>query len=240
LDIHLESLFNAAQTWGVDLAAVADTARLDGLETDPPDLLAEYPRAVCLAVRLADGIMDPVTHAPTPLYARHYQSVNTLLDHIATRVAGLLQSWGARALPIPASHILCEDRFQASLSHKAAALQAGLGWQGKSLLLVTPQYGPRVRLVTVLTDLDLPAGSPLQNRCAECTVCTEACPAGAIRNASTELHYATRNQAVDLEACVRQLRRHERLTHIPPYICGVCVAVCPWGRSRGSAAVNSR
>jgi hypothetical protein len=62
-----------------------------------------------------------------------------LLDQLATRVSGLLQSWGGRALPIPTSHILCEDRFQASLSHKAVALNAGLGWQGKSLLLVTPQ-----------------------------------------------------------------------------------------------------
>ncbi len=234
-----EALFDAVRGWGGDLAAVADTTRLAGIETDPADLLAGYPRAVSLGVRLADGIMDPITDRPSPLYARHYQNVNALLDHIAARVSGLLQSWGGRALPIPASHILCEERFQASLSHKAAALQAGLGWQGKSLLLVTPQYGPRVRLVTVLTDLDLPAGRPLQNRCAECTVCTEACPAGAILNASTDLHYATRREAVDLEACVRQLRRNERLKHIPPYICGVCVAVCPWGRPGRSASLET-
>ena len=230
-----EFLFEAARHWGADLVAVADTALLTGIETDPPDLLSRYPRAVSLAVRLADGIMDQIFDRPSPLYARHYQNVNALLDQIATRVSGLLQSRGGRTLPVPASHILCEERFQASLSHKAVAICAGLGWQGKSLLLVTPQYGPRVRLVTVLTDLPLPAGSPLKNRCAECTVCTEACPAGAIQNACTELHYATRSEAVDLEACVRQLRRNERLEHIPPYICGVCVSVCPWGRPKRAA-----
>jgi epoxyqueuosine reductase QueG len=228
-------LFHAARDWGADLAAVADTSRLAGIETDPPDLLADYPRAVSMAVRLADGIMDSVTERPTPLYARHYQNVNALLDHIATRVSGLLQSWGGKALPIPASHILDEERFVASLSHKAVALHAGLGWQGKSLLLVTPQFGPRVRLVTVLTDLALPANAPLKNRCGKCTHCVEACPAGAIKNASTDLHFAARQEAVDLDACVRQLRHNEQDRHIPPYVCGVCVSACPWGKAKRSS-----
>ena len=227
-------LYDAALSWGADLAAVADTSRLAGIETDPPDLLEGYPRAVSIAVHLADGIMNPITSRPTPLYARHYQNVNALLDHIAVRVSGLLQSWGGRALPVPASQILCEERFTASISHKAVAIQAGLGWQGKSLLLITPQFGPRVRLATVLTDLALPAGKPLKNRCVKCTHCVEACPAGAIRNATTDLHYATRSEALDLDACVRRLRSNEQEKHIPPYLCGVCVAACPWGRPKGS------
>ena len=227
---NAKPLFDAARGWGADLAAVADTSRLAGIETDPPNLLQDYPRAVSLAVRLADGIIDPISNRPTPLYALHYQNVNVLLDQIATRVSGLLQSWGGKSLPIPASHILDEERFVASISHKAVALHAGLGWQGKSLLLVTPQFGPRVRLVTVLTDLALPAGMPIKNRCAKCTHCVDACPAGAIKNAPTDLHYATRAEAVDLDACVQQLRQNEQEAHIPPYICGVCVSACPWGR----------
>jgi len=227
-------LFDAARSWGADLAAVADTSRLAGIETDPPDLLGRYSRAISMAVRLSDGIMDSITERPTPLYARHYQNVNALLDHIATRISGLLQSWGGEALPIPASHILDEERFMASLSHKAVALHAGLGWQGKSLLLVTPQFGPRVRLVTVLTDLALPANAPLKNRCGKCTNCVEACPAGAIKNASTDLHFATRREAVNLDACVQQLRSNEQDRHIPPYVCGVCVSACPWGKPKRS------
>ena len=227
----LKLLVEAARRWGADLVAVADTSHLAGIETDPPDLLRGYPRAVSLAVRLADGIMDQISEGPTALYGHHYQDVNTLLDHIAIRVSGLLQSWGGKALPIPASHILDEEHFVASLSHKAVALHAGLGWQGKSLLLVTPQFGPRVRLATVLTDLDLPAGAPIKNRCVKCTHCVDACPAGAIKNASTELHYASRAEALDLGCCVQQLRRNEQRVHIPPYICGVCVSACPWGRN---------
>ncbi len=228
---NAKHLVDVALGWGADLAAVADTSRLAGIETDPSSLLQGYPRAVSLAVRLADGIMDPIIDRPTALYALHYREVNALLDHIAIRVSGLLQSWGGKALPIPASHILDEERFVASLSHKAVALHAGLGWQGKSLLLVTPQFGPRVRLATVLTDLALPAGAPIKNRCCKCTLCVDGCPAGAIKNASTELHYSSRSEAVDLDGCVQQLRRNEQIVHIPPYICGVCVSACPWGRT---------
>ncbi|MFW5734702.1 MAG: 4Fe-4S double cluster binding domain-containing protein [Oceanidesulfovibrio sp.] len=230
--LERQELEERARSWGADCIAVADTARLAGIETQPADLLEGYPRAVVMAVRLADGIMDPISDGPTPLYSQHYQRVNALLDDVATRVAGLLQSHGARALPIPASQILCEKRFYSYISHKAVAIAAGLGWQGKSLLLVTPEFGPRVRLVTVLTDMDLHPDQPMKNRCGTCSFCSDACPAGAIRNVKTELHYATRNEAVDIDACVRQLNRFSKREHVKPYLCGVCVAVCPWGRKK--------
>ncbi len=218
--------------WGADLVGVADTQRLAGIDTRPGDLLEGWPRAVCIAVRLADGIVDQVSHGPTPLYSQHYSRVNAVLDNIATRLAAWLQSRSAKALPLPASQILCEKTFFSYLSHKAVALAAGLGWQGKSLLLVTPKHGPRVRLVTVLTDLDIAPDKPLKNRCGSCTACAEACPAGAIRGVGTDSHFATRHEAIDLDACVAQLKRFSKGQHLAPYICGVCVSVCPWGKRK--------
>lgn len=227
-----DELQQRAREWGADIVRIADTSRLAGIETEPADLLDGFPRAVTMAVHLADGIMDHITDGPTPLYSSHYQRVNALLDDIAVRVAGFLQSHGAKAMPIPASQILDYERFVSYISHKAVAIAGGLGWQGKSLLLVTPQFGPRVRLVTVLTNMDLPADEPVKNRCGTCTSCTDACPAGAIRNVNTTLHYATREEAIDFNACLQQLETFGQLEHINPYICGVCVAVCPWGRKK--------
>jgi epoxyqueuosine reductase QueG len=218
--------------WGASVSGVADTSLLGGIETQPPELLEEWPRAVCLGVRLADGIMDHVKHGPTELYAQHYLRVNALLDDIATRLAAWLQMKGGRALPMPASRILNEETFVSYLSHKAVAIAAGLGWQGKSLLLVTPRHGPRVRLVTVLTDLDLPPDKPLKNCCGTCTACADACPAGAVKGASTDSHFSTRSEAWDLDACVAQLRRFSQAEHISPYLCGVCVSSCPWGKKK--------
>lgn len=230
-----QEMIEDVRAWGADMVGVADTARLAGIETRPKDLLEGWPRAVSMGVRLADGIMDSVTHGPTALYSQHYQRVNALLDDIATRLAAWIHKKGGRALPIPASQILCEETFVSYISHKAVAIAAGLGWQGKSLLLVTPRHGPRVRLVTLLTDLDLPPDKPLKNRCGTCTVCADACPAGAIKGAGTESHFSTRDEALDLEACVSQLNRFSQAEHISPYLCGVCVSSCIWGKKKRSS-----
>ena len=69
-----------ARHWGASLVGVADLERLRGIETEPADLLSGFSRAVSLAVRLSDPVLDAVTDRPTPLYAQHYQKVNALLD----------------------------------------------------------------------------------------------------------------------------------------------------------------
>lgn len=227
------------RNWGASIVRVADTARLTGLKTEPEDLLTEFPRAVSIAVRLSDAVMDGIDNQPTPLYASHYSRVNGLLDDLAVRTTNFLQAAGARAVPIPASLILDAEKWTSFISHKAVALAAGMGWQGKSLLLVTPEYGPRIRLVTILTDADLSPDTPLENRCGKCSQCTDHCPAGAILGKNTQTHYETRSHAVDLDRCVHHLQNvFERLPHIHPLICGVCIKVCPWGSpaKKGKAA----
>ncbi len=224
-----------AKAWGASVLGVADLARLSGLETEPADLFEGYTRAVSIAVRLADPVMDQIVDRPTPLYAQHYQKVNALLDELALRVSLALQQAGGRALPIPASQILDHERLRSYLSHKAVAIAAGIGWQGKSLLVVSPQHGPRLRLVTVLTDLPLAPDAPLRNRCGSCTACTDACPARAIRGASTDSHYESREEALHFDRCrTKVLDEFSKLPHITGGICGVCVSVCPWGRKRAT------
>ena len=87
-------------------------------------------------------------------YKHHaYDTVNDLLDTIALRLSNSLQRQGYRAFPIPASkRAVVDERVAAIFSHKLAAHMAGLGWIGKSCLLITPEAGPRVRWATVLTD----------------------------------------------------------------------------------------
>jgi len=67
--------------------------------------------------------------------------------------------------------------------HKLAATRAGLGWIGKSSLLVTPEFGPRVRLQTILLKAELLANEPItESRCGTCDACAKACPYGCIHN----------------------------------------------------------
>ncbi len=222
-----------ARNLGASLVRVADLELLRGIETDPPELLDGFTRAVSLAVRLSDPIMDAIVDRPTPLYSQHYLRVNALLDDIALRISLALQESGARALPLPASQSLDRERLTSYLSHKAVAVAAGLGWQGKSLLVVSPEHGPRIRLVTVLTDAPLEPDPRLRNRCGTCTACADACPARAIQGVNTEWHYATREEAVDLARCAGLLTgTFTALPNVGTNICGVCIRVCPWGQRR--------
>ncbi|MCL5965940.1 MAG: 4Fe-4S dicluster domain-containing protein [Deltaproteobacteria bacterium] len=64
---------------------------------------------------------------------------------------------------------------------EVAAVAAGLGGYGESGLLVTPAFGPAVRLGGVVTDADVAPGDPLPlTPCIHCRACVEACPTGAL------------------------------------------------------------
>jgi len=220
-----------ARELGADLVGVADVALLKGIDTEPPDLLDRFNRAVSVAVKLPKTVFEQLDDRPTPLYAQVYLNANALLDQIALRLTSWIETAGFSALPVPASQPLDMVDFRSHLSAKAVANAAGLGWQGKSLLIVTPEFGPRVRFATILTDMPLVPDKPLKNRCGACTACTEACVAQAIRNVSVEFHYADREEALDFRKCADKLvNEFKHLPQIEKPICGICIKVCPWGK----------
>src|SRR5271157_2744310 len=147
---------------GADLVGVADLGpfrRAGGVI--PSDLLEPYSTAIAIGVHLDDAVINGIQDVPTPEYARHYRAVNAALDGIAARLVSWITNQGFRASAVPASQIVDHQNLLGGISHKAVARMAGLGWQGKSLLIVSPQYGPRIRLATVLTDLPLTPDRPL-------------------------------------------------------------------------------
>ena len=226
-----ETIKSFALSLGAALVGVADLKLLQEVETVPEDLLDDFRYAVSIAVKLPTAVFEQIVDAPTPLYAQVYNNANLLLDQIALKLSSHLEGKGYSALPIPASLPLDMERFSSHLSAKAVANAAGLGWQGKSLLIVTPEYGPRVRFATVLTDMPLTADQPLKNRCGSCCECTEACPAGAIRNVNTDFHYSSREEALDFQKCADKLTKEFMLLpRVEKPICGFCIKVCPWGR----------
>lgn len=228
---YTEQIKGEIKNLGADLVGVADTKPLKQLKLDPPNLLDAFHRAISIALRLPNAVFEQIIDRPTPLYFSVYQSANRILDEIAFRTANLLEGDGFNSLPIPASQVLDRENWYGAITHKAVARMAGLGWQGKSLLLVNPDYGPRIRLVTVLTDAPLAIDGPVENRCGECTECRDACPAGAIRGVRTEDHYAAREEALYFSRCVEKLDvEFKSLPDIGAPICGICIRACPYGR----------
>ena len=222
---------------GADLVGIADLAPFQqGWPTLPPDLLAPYTRAISVAVRLDNPVIDAIADRPTTGYAEHYRAVNAELDRITGAVAAWISSRGCRADPVPASKIMDTENLLGAVSHKAIARMAGIGWQGKSLLIISPEFGPRIRLATVLTDMQLTPDSPLKNRCGACTACTDACPVSAIRNVTADVCYADREEALFFNRCVERTYENSLVSGINARICGVCVRACPHGKAGKAGA----
>ncbi len=66
------------------------------------------------------------------------------------------------------------------LLERPLAARAGLGWLGKSTMLLAPGFGPWVLLGAIATTLEIAPDAPLRKTCGSCTRCIVACPTGAI------------------------------------------------------------
>jgi epoxyqueuosine reductase len=214
--------------WGASLVGFAD---LRGVA--PPEF-STWSNAVSIALRLDPAVMATVREGPTPEYYEEYKRVNRALNELAGKTAALIASLGYRAEPYPATIVDRSQReeFDRTLSvafqHKTAATRAGLGWIGTSALLVTPQFGPRVRLATVFTDMPLDVGTPVTaSHCGDCKACLVACPARAIKGREWRVGVA-REELVDAWAC-RAKAKQLMLARVglEDSVCGACLAVCP-------------
>jgi epoxyqueuosine reductase len=109
------------------------------------------------------------------------------------------------------------------------AAQAGIGWHGKSTMLIDPELGTWFFLAEILTTLELPPDPPQRDRCGTCQRCITACPTGAI----------TQPHRLDARRCISYLTI-ELKNSIPlefrPLIddrifgCDDCLDACPWNR----------
>jgi len=225
-----------AESLGADYFGIADlTGVRDFIIQQGGPEIAAYPTGITMGISLLDPLVellpDREHNGGGILYRHHaYDVVNAALDQIALRVANTLQGAGYRALPVAASKRTDDARICGPFSQKLAAHLAGLGWIGRSCLLITPDHGPRVRWVTVLTDAPLaPTGKPMESKCGECMACVEACPVQAFTGRLFNEH-EPREARYDAAACDRFFKAEEKRTGIP--VCGMCLWVCPHGRGK--------
>ncbi len=232
--INLPScLRNSATESGVDFFGIAD---LDGFAADFKEIwplpLNGLPCGISIGIALNRWVVDRISEtrdvpAGKLYWQQCYTVVNERLDWIAVRLAAQLEKGGFRAVPVPATVKVDSEGLLGPMTHKAVARMAGLGWIGKSCLLVTPEVGPRVRWATVLTDAPLtPTASPMEDGCGTCTACVKACPAQAFTGRSFQ-----QGEPVSSRYDVHKCKSY--LASVP--VCGLCLASCPHGQKAPSA-----
>ncbi len=213
-----EKLKTMAKELGAD---VVGFCALDKPVKDFPDL--KY--AVSIGVKLSDAVLKTIENAPSFVYFQHYRTANTLLDSIAFRLSREIEKQGFSALPVAASQSLGKNNpYQGVVPHKTVAVLSGLGFVGKSGLFLSNEYGSKLRLATILTDMPLESELPvIENGCGDCQLCKNACPAGAIFGEKPGL---TNERNFDPEKCSRYMKEHFQDVGRGS-VCGVCIKVCP-------------
>jgi len=194
-------------------------------EFQPASIFPETKSVIVIGLPVSLPVLETT---PSIWYHEHYRTVNTLLDQYAYRIALVLTKWGFPSVSIPrdayGSIAVLRKNPVAFFSHRHAAFLAGLGNFGTNNVLLTPEYGPRVRFASIFTAADIPQ-DPLcsDDLCIRCMQCVECCPVQAL----TEGTYP--ESLTDKSACSA---RSEELAsrYISP--CGLCIRVCPVGEDR--------
>ena len=192
-----------------------------------------FTSCVALAVMIPAKVIAGIKNGPTRDYFDSYHELNARLNALAELAAKYLSDRGHRALPQTTTTVVESPGYRTPVPHKTCATRAGLGWIGKSTLLVTEEYGPAVRLSSVLTDAEFDSVSEPINvsRCGSCTACASACPGQAIKGALWDVN-APLESLVDVEDCRKAARAlaadmiGEQIT-----LCGRCIETCPYTRA---------
>jgi len=180
----------------------------------------------CESVIVMTVEMDYRTHVGSDMGASTATGLGySKMAFVSSLTAQFIRNLGYAALP-------CGNDTALSIP---LAVDAGLGELGRNGLLITPQFGPRVRLCKVITDLPLQPDRPIdfgvQEYCERCGKCSENCPAHAISNEKTASVINASGSSgvlkwpVNGEECFRFWCKEG-------IDCSICVRVCPLNARR--------
>jgi epoxyqueuosine reductase QueG len=250
-----QELVDMAKGMGASLTGVAPVGRFEGAPQGhhPQELLPGAQSVFSFGMRILERVMDWPNVLPESafyppdirvealrlmLYKKSgYDIINDHLSTIALRLATHLEELGYPSFFFPTTNTGLPEHlmgFPGLFSQRHAAVRAGLGEFGLNNVVVTAQYGPRIRFNSVITTAPL-TPSPLLARKTcdglDCQKCIEECPADALRalpDAGADRVWLDPAARTDWAAC--------RESQATSDCMGRCLRVCPAGRPGGRKA----
>ncbi len=118
---------------------------------------------------------------------------------------------------------------------REAAVRAGLGVRGLNGLVVTREFGPRVRFGAVFVEPQLPPDTPVPDYyCASCSICISRCPTGALAAWGFDRSRCIAEFAPSPEMRAKQQREVKQITPFTRLQCNLCISSCPIGKKRAA------
>lgn len=199
---------------------------------------AEYlPGAKAVVVGGREVLDEILATTPSTIYCKHYEQLNMWLDEMGDQISRFLRSHGYKAMWFPESddyNYLNEQRFAGMrayspcFSHIAAAVAAGLGVRGKVGVVLTPQYGPRQRWISVVTTAPLVPDPKIEGELCLDRIQQGSCGDKCIEACRTYQSGALRpwpeGGGVNMFRCNWGRMKGRGLS------CGMCIKVCPVGK----------
>ncbi len=188
----------------------------------PRDVMANCNSVIVFAIYVGDEYYRSIKIVNRT--DRDYRIMHLFRDWLQFRVAEYLREEGCKS--VVRRGFFSEKMLTASLSYKLAAYEAGLGVYGKCGILITPEYGPRVNLGVVLSEITLQPDPKLEkfNPCRGCRVCVDSCPARAVHEDLKP------PKSHDRDTCVGFVLRLRKKTGDKDFLCGYCYDNCPIGK----------
>ncbi|MDI3482865.1 MAG: epoxyqueuosine reductase [Candidatus Methanomethylophilaceae archaeon] len=188
----------------------------------------ELPTVVCIGVELPLDAVEDAKNRPSEKLRESYKVANKKMMVVAQGLEEMIRKAGYSTHIIhPADRVNKEDLL-GPVSLKSIARICGMGWIGKNGLIVTKDFGPRIRFLAILTDMPLiEEPLPLKNQCGDCRECINECALKILKEPEFEDYPINRDSIIDWQRCGRFEAKLIGDGSRPERACGKCIAYCP-------------
>lgn len=234
-ELEAEQIKRVAKMFGADLCGITEID-LRWHYDDRPDLRSME--------AVPNELPEGLTHVIVMGHAMEADLVETYPSALAGAATGREYSHEAAIVMQMAAYIRnLGYEAVASMNDTALvipyAIKAGLGEYGRNQMVLTPEFGPRLRFSKIFTNMPLAVDGPrdlgIKAYCEGCTICAQACPVKAlpfgapdfgeeVSAGSPSTFRAVRKWSSNAESCFGYWAKLKT-------DCAICMRVCPFNRS---------